>query len=163
MDRKKQKEIWAKYYARNKESEAARKKIWYINNKKKIAIVQKKWRIKNLESIKSRCLERKQIIEKLRAKRYFDKYGKSGKGNCFYYKGVYRRLDKQDYDTEYEKQDGKCLICKKKTKLLQDHCHKLEIFRGLLCVKCNIGLGQFNDNVKTLKSAIVYLENNLQK
>lgn len=142
----------ATYYKENKEAIAMKKKKWYLENREKIRTKHKKYYILNGER-----------IEASRKRRYFEKYGKTGKGNCCYYKGVYRRLDKQDYNAEYEKQNGKCLICRKKTKLLQDHCHRLEIFRGLLCVKCNIGLGQFNDSVKILQSAIVYLKNNLQK
>jgi Recombination endonuclease VII len=39
-----------------------------------------------------------------------------------------------------------------------DHCHKTGKFRAILCGTCNVGLGQFKDNISTLKSAIKYLE-----
>jgi hypothetical protein len=29
---------------------------------------------------------------------------------------------------------------------------------GLLCTKCNFGIGHFNDNIELLKAAILYLE-----
>jgi hypothetical protein len=57
---------------------------------------------------------------------------------------------------------GGCGICgAKPTGLHQwhgDHDHKTGIFRGVLCRRCNIGLGCFRDKIKTLNAAIYYLE-----
>lgn len=39
-----------------------------------------------------------------------------------------------------------------------DHCHITKKFRGLLCNNCNLGLGQFKENINLLKQAITYLE-----
>ena len=70
----------------------------------------------------------------------------------------------------YEKQGASCAICGKHIGLytkkggdpLQvgrvDHCHSSGKIRGLLCHKCNIGLGHFEDNVVALRNAIDYLE-----
>ena len=55
------------------------------------------------------------------------------------------------------KQKRRCAICRKKKKLILDHCHKKNKKRGLLCNNCNVGLGMFKDSVKALKKATTYL------
>lgn len=54
---------------------------------------------------------------------------------------------------------GPCPICGKHTKKwVLDHCHFTESFRGYICDRCNLGMGNFNDDVELLKKAIEYLE-----
>lgn len=56
------------------------------------------------------------------------------------------------------KQEGKCLICGTKPKVLHvDHCHSKRIVRGLLCRECNLMLGFAKDNVEILERGIRYL------
>lgn len=61
-------------------------------------------------------------------------------------------------------QKYKCKICKKKCPtgkaLAIDHSHSTGKIRGLLCWRCNMGIGQFNDNVKLLVAAARYLRYN---
>lgn len=59
------------------------------------------------------------------------------------------------------KRTQRCLICNQKHKksLHCDHDHRSGIFRGLLCDKCNKGLGFFLDNTQLLENAIQYLNN----
>ena len=66
-------------------------------------------------------------------------------------------------------QFGRCAICGKVPEetynLYIDHDHECcpgqfscgKCIRGLLCQKCNTGLGMFNDNLKNLQSAVTYL------
>ncbi len=65
----------------------------------------------------------------------------------------------QDFKNLSKKQKGRCAICRKKPKktLHIDHCHKKKNIRGLLCHRCNVGLGYFLDNKKNLINAIKYL------
>ena len=56
-----------------------------------------------------------------------------------------------------ESQDNKCAICFSEVKLVIDHCHTSMKIRGMLCSKCNVGLGQFKDDTIRLENAIKYL------
>lgn len=64
-------------------------------------------------------------------------------------------LTPEKYTDMFKKQDGVCGICKKeplKFHLAVDHCHKTGDIRGLLCTKCNVSLGwyeQYTNEVKT--------------
>jgi hypothetical protein len=61
-----------------------------------------------------------------------------------------------------EDSNWECKICHKKVETLRkahiDHDHKTGKIRGILCSKCNLGLGMFDDSINYLKSAIIYLE-----
>ena len=68
-----------------------------------------------------------------------------------------------DYDAMLTAQDFKCAICLTSTPggngFHVDHCHTTGTVRGLLCVNCNTGLGNFRDNRAALARAIDYLGN----
>src|SRR5574341_664351 len=74
----------------------------------------------------------------------------------------YFNITINDYDDLLKQQNGVCTICKEVCKtgnrLSVDHCHKTNKIRGLLCVRCNNGLGNFKDNCAILYNAIKYLE-----
>jgi hypothetical protein len=38
-----------------------------------------------------------------------------------------------------------------------DHCHRTHRIRGLLCSRCNTGIGKFNDDPGLLMRAAKYL------
>jgi len=76
-------------------------------------------------------------------------------------------LTKEEYEALLETQDHKCGICGaeetleingKTVRLSVDHCHETGAIRGLLCSKCNQGLGCFKDSEDLLKKAIQYLK-----
>jgi hypothetical protein len=58
-------------------------------------------------------------------------------------------------------QNNKCAICHslfKNNKDTQvDHDHDKNIIRQLLCSKCNVGLGYFDENIERMKNAIEYI------
>lgn len=67
--------------------------------------------------------------------------------------------------------DYKCPICLRSSEQLSsygqkkgavwvaDHNHETEKFRGWLCHKCNLGLGNLGDDIERCKRAAEYLEN----
>lgn len=74
-------------------------------------------------------------------------------------------VTKKQYLDLLKDQNNTCAICNKSIKdnnrnLSVDHCHTKELVRGLLCTKCNFGIGYFNDDEKLLEKAIYYLNNN---
>jgi nitrate/TMAO reductase-like tetraheme cytochrome c subunit len=78
-----------------------------------------------------------------------------------YYRKKRYNLSPEDYDTMLEEQDNKCKICLVKFSDVTpnvDHCHTTNKVRGILCTRCNTGLGQFRDDAETLTKAINYLE-----
>jgi hypothetical protein len=78
-------------------------------------------------------------------------------------------LTPEDYDLMLKNQDGVCAICLQAPpddrRLAVDHDHNCcpgkrgcsKCIRGLLCTRCNVGLGYFNDNLAALQAAVTYL------
>lgn len=59
-------------------------------------------------------------------------------------------------------QGGRCLLCHTDTPGGQghfhvDHCHDTNRVRGLLCSRCNVGIGMLGHDVGVLRRAIDYL------
>ena len=76
-------------------------------------------------------------------------------------------LRQVDYDNLYHEQHGKCAICgthqsELSSSLHVDHDHINGKIRGLLCINCNLALGNFKDNIENLINAIVYLKHNIK-
>jgi hypothetical protein len=67
----------------------------------------------------------------------------------------------EEFEDKLKEQDYKCAICgtDKPTSINwhADHCHETKIKRGVLCQKCNMGIGLFNDNTELMEKAIMYL------
>jgi len=136
----------------------------------------------------SKCRKQKWNSEFSKHKRYSDglipyckecdsKYQQKLRQNNYQHDPKYSRkqnlkskykLTIEQYELMLKSQNGVCAICKspetkkdrkdKIKRLAVDHCHKLFKVRGLLCQDCNHGLGNFRDNLETLKQAIRYLE-----
>lgn len=66
------------------------------------------------------------------------------------------------YNAMLEQQGGGCAICGAATNkngkaLFVDHCHDTGKVRGILCYRCNTGLGSFKDNAVLVAKAVSYL------
>jgi len=63
----------------------------------------------------------------------------------------------EQYESLFEQQNGICAICKKPGKLEVDHDHATQKVRGLLCKKCNMGIGYLMDDVDTMLATAEYI------
>jgi hypothetical protein len=72
-------------------------------------------------------------------------------------------ISPEEYSSFLESQGGVCGNCGtsnpggKLNHFRVDHCHATGAIRGLLCQRCNIGLGYLGDNIAGLQSAVHYL------
>lgn len=66
------------------------------------------------------------------------------------------------WEALFESQGRKCAVCTSEVHggngWHTDHCHSTGEVRGILCVRCNIGIGQFADDATRLRAAAAYLE-----
>lgn len=76
-------------------------------------------------------------------------------------------ISEKQYQKMLSEQNGVCSICgfpetkKQNGKIVMlavDHCHVTGKNRGLLCMKCNVALGAFRDDIDIMASAISYLK-----
>lgn len=146
-------------YAENRERERARSLNYYIQNREENGIpdtseYDKSYHAANEKRIRARKKaartrenqgERMRRLERMRECQYKKNYN----------------ITLADYDQMFAQQRGRCKICAKKEKrgrrLSVDHNHQTGRVRGLLCNRCNTGLGKFCDNSEILVKAAEYL------
>lgn len=98
--------------------------------------------------------------------------------NCIIYHKQYRwnyyleykhGITEAQYKLMLKSQNEVCKICKqsetikqngKIQKLSVDHCHKTGKIRSLLCYRCNLLMGRFENNPGLLEAITEYLEEN---
>mgnify|MGYP003109650548 FL=1 len=70
------------------------------------------------------------------------------------------KLTMQEYNDMLKEQNYLCSICfvDEGKSLCIDHDHITNKVRGLLCSRCNKGLGLLGDSILAVKSALKYLE-----
>jgi hypothetical protein len=158
-------------------------KEYYKINRRKCNRAAKKWHQENKEKAK-RIQQRYRSRHKNSIKVYDQSYHKLNKEHCYKYKNEWRSRNKhktkneklksrfgitiENFNRILDQQKNKCGICgstfvDKKNDPSQpcvDHNHLTLKVRGILCRKCNGGLGGFNDDKKTLEAAFQYLRTN---
>lgn len=150
------------YVAKNPEKTAESKRRSAKNHAVKIAEYQKLWHAKNKEK---QAAYNKEYKKTHPAKKRTPEQNRK-------YKPYVRELhlkkkygiDENGYQNLLASQNGCCAICKttdphgkRHNRFHVDHCHKSNFVRGLLCSRCNMGLGSFLDDIQLMQKAIEYL------
>lgn len=131
-NKEKLKEIASKCYQKTKVKRNKQAKEYREKNLEKVKKMQKDWYLNNPEKVKEQKLKKE--------------YG----------------ISLEQYDEMFRKQKSSCAICGThqddlKLKLSVDHCHETKKVRGLLCGKCNRGIGFLNDDANIVSKALDYL------
>jgi hypothetical protein len=140
---KKRKSANAKRYQSTEKGKAARarfkaKKIKYVKNKKVI----KAW----LDKTREQRNERNRL-------RWGTEPG---------YKQARMKANRRWVVSDKEKKAGRpkpkqCEVCSREGRIMFDHCHKSSIFRGWICLNCNVILGLVDDSPELLEQLASYL------
>lgn len=156
QSKEEKKEYNKQWYDNNKE----KRKQYIDTNKEKIKEYNKQWHIDNKEHIKQYRIDNQKEIKE---KRKLYKSNKKEEIKRYDLKHRYN-ITLEQYTEFLNKQEGKCAICHNQFKSTKDthidHNHITKKVRGLLCFKCNRGLGYFNDNKNTLNNASKYINDN---
>ena len=137
---------------------------WKKRNREQTNAIQQAYRLNN-KHVRDREKEYRDNNKEKAAKRAKKLYAKPE----FRRRQTDLRLQREygitinDYEKIFEEQGGCCAICgihqsELKKSLDIDHCHTSGKVRGLLCNKCNQGLGLFQEERDFLASAISYLQ-----
>jgi hypothetical protein len=147
---------------------AVRMRKWREKNRERQRETNRRWRKNNLKAARANCRKwyrKNRDAEIARNAQYYrDNKEAQAKRIRITHHGVTREW----FDLKLIKQDNKCAICRKpftRTPHI-DHSHKCcpqskscsKCSRGLLCDRCNFGLGWFKDNIQNLSNAIQYLK-----
>lgn len=79
-----------------------------------------------------------------------------------YRQNIRRRYGLTEEQVDYVLAAAQCDICGDFSlgrKFTVDHCHDTGKVRGVLCLSCNVALGQFKDDPERLRAALLYLQN----
>lgn len=70
------------------------------------------------------------------------------------------KITQLEFERMIERQENKCAICENKFVEVPhiDHDHGSGKVRGLLCARCNRGIGHFYDNLELLRNAYRYVK-----
>lgn len=130
-----------------KECTSARRKAWYRANRDREISRVRAWQQEN----KDQYNERQRRYREMHPDRDWSGYLKRKFG-----------MTVDEYDAFLVAHGGRCAICGHEpaegTRLHLDHDHESKAVRGMLCVRCNNGLGQFQEDPALLERAVDYLQ-----
>ena len=155
-----------KYALRNHLAVERRSKAYALRNREKLRVYKRQWANKNREFLKSWHAEYYRNNErKIRARsRQWRKLNKPRALESMKDRQlrILYGVDRNWLKNAIKTQGGRCALCNTnrpggRGTWSVDHDHKNGEIRGLLCLRCNIGLGYFEDSPKIIQAASNYL------
>lgn len=151
------------YCAANKEKIRAAKRAYYAANKEKLHAYMRVYRAANQEKLlaakRAHYTANKEKL--LAAKRAYKANNKDAVRRTQWRR---RGISADAAELALITHDGMCDACGTDSPggngWCVDHSHTSGRVRGVLCAKCNIGIGMLGDNVEGLRKALAYLEKN---
>lgn len=149
--------IYVSHRSRCKECENKRKYLLKTNSPEKLIIYKEKSNTRRKKSYdKNKLLEKQRQAEWLNNKKVNGSYKNMWLLNKY-------KISQEIYDDLRFNQNYCCAICGISEEMYKksfhvDHCHVTNKIRGLLCHKCNMGLGLFKDSEELLLKSINYLK-----
>lgn len=154
------KERMKKYYEEHKEKEKQDAKDWVKNNPERRREIANNYARRNKYKQSEYAKKYNNLhSEKIKKRRKIYLTNNPQERTNTILKNKYG-ITIDEYKEILKKQGGVCAICKKsetKRNLSVDHCHKTGKIRGLLCKKCNSGIGLLCDSKEIVSSALIYL------
>lgn len=90
---------------------------------------------------------------------YFSTKGAGRKNSCKICNSKLVKVRNELKKDNFKPKCNTCIICQRTDrKLVLDHNHETNEFRGWLCDGCNSALGKFDDDIQKLQRAIAYLK-----
>lgn len=121
---------------------------WAKGNPDRVTELQVTWRLNNVEASREKARRWAEANPGKRRAALIRRYG----------------ISPEKYDEMFNAQGGRCAICggsdsgdSRFDTLHIDHDHETSTVRGLLCGRCNRGVGMFQDDPDRLLAASAYL------
>lgn len=149
------------YYLKNRERINERIRNYVINNRSKVNERHRRWNSKNPEKVTKKHMqwERTHPESAMKNKQEWAKENPT-KIRTSHLKRHFG-ITEEEYQELLKKQGGVCAICGSpptKKSLYVDHDHGTGVIRGLLCGKCNSGIGLLKDSMNLVEKALNYLK-----
>ena len=142
-------------YTKNKAHELETQKVWVSNNPRRVKEIKKRYRDTHKEEAKTYNTQHRKAEAdhyKLYKKEWRKTNGKRERLRDKY------GISMPQFLEMLNNQNHKCGICQDDfIEACVDHDHSTGEVRGLLCHKCNAGIGAFQDNPDTLRKALNWL------
>lgn len=157
------KEYRKKYYQEHKEESSARFKKYYEKNSDVLKEKSKNYHHQNREENIQKMRERRRKDPEKQKQIYRKEYEKDKSRIVYYNRKRRLGVTKEQYLQMLKDQNQRCAICEitveeNGKQLCVDHDHSNGRIRMLLCNRCNLVLGNAQDNIHTLEAAIEYLK-----